>query len=190
MVKHAIESGIEFNKVEESLDTPDVRALLRLASSSSVVLLKNGALADKSLRLPIKVSKDSTPTIAVIGPNAKRANISGGGSATLRPTYTVSPLDGILNVVAELGGDPSKVTYSLGTMTQRYLPLVDPYITQPDDATIQGGKFEFWNESPSDTYLTPSSVVLESILPEAVWSTTAARAHAFMIDGVVCSHFS
>lgn len=87
MVKIAYDSGIPFDKPEELLDTPEVRTLLRRACADATVLLKN----EKNL-LPLKPSGK----IAIIGPNAKHAVISGGGSASLRPTYTVSPLAAVL----------------------------------------------------------------------------------------------
>ena len=55
------------------------------------MLLKNDGL------LPLA----ETGTIAVIGPNAKVAQIMGGGSAQLNPHYAVSPWDGL---VARQGG--------------------------------------------------------------------------------------
>ncbi|TCD69223.1 hypothetical protein EIP91_008326 [Steccherinum ochraceum] len=179
LVKHATESGIPFNQPEEVLDNAEVRKLLRLASASSVVLLKNNA----SL-LPLQVSASNTPSIAIIGPNAKQAQVSGGGSAALRPTYTVSPLEGVRNVVKELGGDPGKVQYSMGSMTQKYLPLADPYITLPSDGKTSGGKFEFWNESPTQAFIAADNSALDGKLPEPAWSTTSSSAYAFLADGV------
>ena len=50
------------------------------------MLLKNDGI------LPLDPA--STGRIAVIGPNAKVAQIMGGGSAQLNPHYRVSPWDG------------------------------------------------------------------------------------------------
>jgi len=174
LVQHAVKSGIPFDQTEKVLDTPAVRALLRQASASAVVLLKN-----ESSLLPITVSATNTPKIAVIGPNAKQAMVSGGGSASLLPTYTVSPLQGIKNVVKELGGDPSKVSYSLGAMTQRYLPLADPYISS---GGVAGGFFQFWNANPTETYLSAQTANLTDTLPDPVWTTSATSAYALMLD--------
>ena len=51
-----------------------------------MVLLKNDGM------LPLK--KD-IKKLAIIGPNAKEAQIIGGGSASLRPHYQVHPLEAI-----------------------------------------------------------------------------------------------
>ena len=54
----------------------------------------------------------SLRTLAVIGPNADRAQIMGGGSASLRPHYRIAPLDAFrarfgagVDVLHERGGD-------------------------------------------------------------------------------------
>ena len=181
MVQHAVNSGIPFNKKEEAPDDKVTYNLLRRASASSVVLLKNNEVNGSKL-LPIPFSTDLK--IAVIGPNAKQAMISGGGSASLRPTYTISPLQGVKNIVTELGGDPdTQVFCSLGIDTQKYTPLIDSLIHLPND-TDAGGKFEFWNTSPSDTYLSTDASLYEE-LPAVTWWTTAASSYAFLADGVV-----
>lgn len=71
--------------------TPEARALARLATARSVVLMKN----DGGL-LPIDKSK--IKSIAVIGPSANRV-ISDWYSGT--PPYRVSVLDGIRNAVGD-----------------------------------------------------------------------------------------
>ncbi len=89
---------------EESVDRPDHRALARRAAVAGTVLLVN----DGTLPLdPSTVSR-----VAVIGPNADRAQIMGGGSAALRPHYRVTPLQALrrrlgteVDVVHERGCD-------------------------------------------------------------------------------------
>jgi beta-glucosidase len=50
--------------------------------------------------------------IALIGPDADNASAQGGGSSTIsRPTYAVSPLEGMRN----RAGDRAQVTYAAGT---------------------------------------------------------------------------
>jgi beta-glucosidase len=120
-VQNAKESGIAFEAEEKSLDTPEVRALLREAADAGVVLLKNSAGV-----LPL-VPKQGTK-IAVIGPNAKSPAYSGGGSANLAPTYTVTPYDAILKVANEVG---ATVECLKAADTERWLPLLTPYITLP-----------------------------------------------------------
>ena len=78
---------------EKSRDTPETRKFCRQLTSETIVLLKNSGDV-----LPLR--PDKVRTIAVIGSQAKDAIISGGGSAALKPSYTVSPWDGILSNAA------------------------------------------------------------------------------------------
>ncbi|MFE4194370.1 beta-glucosidase [Paenarthrobacter sp. NPDC056912] len=58
--------------------------------------------------LPLDATK--LTSIAVIGHNAEEARTQGGGSATVMPKYTVSPLDGLRKALP----DDVKVTYARG----------------------------------------------------------------------------
>jgi len=76
------------------LDTPQHRALCLEGARKAIVLLKNeGGL------LPL--DRGRIKSIAVIGPNAKEARPSGGGSAYVEPFYAVSPLEGIRDRAGE-----------------------------------------------------------------------------------------
>ena len=101
-MQHAYESGIPFNAPEEYIDTPELRQFLRTAAADTIVLLKN----DKRV-LPLS---DKVKSIAVIGPNAKARVISGGGSAALKPSYVVTPYEGIVANAPE----GVEVHYSVG----------------------------------------------------------------------------
>jgi beta-glucosidase len=73
----------------------DVAAELRAAAAAGCVLARNdGAL------LPL--DRSALRRVAVLGPHAAAARTLGGGSATVFPPYTVSPLDGLR---AALGPD-------------------------------------------------------------------------------------
>ena len=61
--------------------------------------------------LPLSSSSDTIKKIAVIGPNAKAKVISGGGSASLKASYYISPYDGI---VKALEGKGIEVGYEQG----------------------------------------------------------------------------
>lgn len=170
MLQRAHDSGIPFDAPEQALDTPQVRTLLRKAAADAVVLLKN----EKNI-LPIG---PNVGKIAVIGPNAKHAVTSGGGSASLLSTYTVSPLEGITAAAKEIGAD---VKYTVGAFSHQYLPAIDPYITY--DGKI-GAFFEFWNESPTDDWLSTSPDFSNEV-PAAAWSTPTNSAKCFLADGIV-----
>ena len=98
---------------DERVDSPEDRALARRAATESMVLLANDGL------LPL--DRSALTTLAVIGPNADRAQIMGGGSASLRPHYLVTPLEALraalgdgVRVVHERGCDNRRSTPTLG----------------------------------------------------------------------------
>ncbi len=82
--------------------TPEQQAIALRAATESIVLLKNaGGL------LPLLPGK--VRSIALIGPNAARARVGGGGSA-LVPARAASPLDAIRSRV----GESVQLAYALG----------------------------------------------------------------------------
>jgi beta-glucosidase len=97
---------------EEAEDRPEDRALLRRAATESIVLLANDGL------LPL--DRSAMTTLAVIGPNADRAHIVGGGSASVRPHYRVTPLDAL----RERLGDEVKTLYERGCDNDKTTPVV------------------------------------------------------------------
>ena len=96
---------------ERAEDRPEHRALIRRAGAAGAVLLKNDGI------LPL-----STPAgrIAVIGPNAKVAQIMGGGSAQLNPHYRISPWDGLVQRL----GAPALI-HAPGCQNHRWEPLIE-----------------------------------------------------------------
>ncbi|PPQ71098.1 hypothetical protein CVT24_009849 [Panaeolus cyanescens] len=170
LVNKGIASGIPFDGPEESRDTPELRQLLRTAAADAIVLLKN----DKKL-LPVV---NNPKSIAVIGPNAKYAMTSGGGSARLRSTYTISPLEGISDVAKDIGAE---VKWSLGTTTHKYIPLLDQYLVRDDGQ--QGADVLFWNELPSEDFVS-TTANLTAPLPPHIWSTTTHSSECFLVDGI------
>lgn len=94
---------------EAADDRPEHRALIRRAGAEAAVLLKNNGA------LPLKGSE----RIAVIGPNAKIAQIMGGGSAQLNAHYRISPWEGL---VAAMGED--RLSYAPGCTNHRFEPVL------------------------------------------------------------------
>ena len=89
------------------IDRPEHRVLVHRAATESMVLLKNDGV------LPLR--KDSLTNLAVIGPNAMRARIMGGGSAEVEPHYRITPLEALqaklgdgVTIVHEQGCDIDK----------------------------------------------------------------------------------
>lgn len=66
--------------------------------------------------------------IAVIGPNAKTSVYCGGGSATLRPYYAVSPYEGIAKKTEDL-------EYLTGCHAHKMLPMLGPSLKTEDGHT-------------------------------------------------------
>lgn len=83
------------------------------------------------------------PQVAVIGPNALVAAYSGGGSASLLPYYTVSPLEGIKSQAKE-------VKFTLGCANYKALPLISEVCKTPDGKSGLLGKV--YNEPPSASH--------------------------------------
>ncbi|KAK9455662.1 glycoside hydrolase superfamily [Dipodascopsis uninucleata] len=131
-VVKAAASGIPGDAPEEGANTPETAALLRKIAGSAVVLLKN-----EGNILPLSRSK----TTAVIGPNAKFAAYSGGGSANLRPYYAVTPYDA---VCSKLG---SEVPYAVGAHTFKMLPVLGPGCKASDGS--EGISLRLYVDPPS-----------------------------------------
>jgi beta-glucosidase len=112
-------------KPETVHDNPADRALARKTASEAIVLLKN-----ENHVLPLDL--EQITSIAVIGENARWAQIMGGGSAAVKPHYVVSPLDGI----HERAGKQASVAYEFGTPIHRLPPLLDvSWLTAADGKT-------------------------------------------------------
>lgn len=95
---------------ERADDRPAHRALIRRAGAEGAVLLKNDGL------LPLNVKGK----IAVIGPNAKVAQIMGGGSAQLNPHYAVSPWDGLASALGA-----GRLIFAQGCTNRRFEPALN-----------------------------------------------------------------
>lgn len=94
---------------ETADDRPETRALIRRAGAEGAVLLKNDGL------LPLA----RTGTLAVIGPNARVAQIMGGGSSQLNPHYRVTPWQGLATALGE-----DALTFAPGCTNHRWEPLL------------------------------------------------------------------
>lgn len=90
-------------------DRPETRTLIRKAGAEGTVLLKNTGI------LPLKPGQK----LAVIGPNAKIAQIMGGGSSQINPHYRVSPWEGLVEAV---GAD--NLSFAPGCSNDRFQPLL------------------------------------------------------------------
>ena len=109
----------------------DVPRELRAAAAASFVLARN----ERSL-LPLdRAGRDGSGLgrVALIGPNAEIARTLGGGSATVYPPYTVSPLDGLRAAGLDVAFAPG----TLGHL--RPAPARAPWLLRPDPPDVPGG---------------------------------------------------
>jgi beta-glucosidase len=99
-----------------SVDRPEHRALAREAATAAAVLLRNEGV------LPFDRAR--VRTLAVLGANAERPQMMGGGSANLAPHYAISLLDALRE---QLGGDVD-VRFARGVDIDRTTaPLYAPF---------------------------------------------------------------
>ncbi|GCF08366.1 beta-glucosidase [Dictyobacter arantiisoli] len=134
-------------EAEQAINRPEHRALIREAAGEGMVLLKN----EQNI-LPLQ--REQLTSIAVIGPNARVAQIMGGGSAQVNPHYTITPWEGVLSRV----GEQVAVNYELGCTSHKQLPLLDTaQLFANSEGTAHGLSVEYFN----NTALTGSPVWTE-----------------------------
>ncbi|KAF5255795.1 hypothetical protein FOXYS1_13771 [Fusarium oxysporum] len=100
---------------EEAIDRPEHRALIREAGAKGIVLLKNS-----NNILPLTKEKVKGRKIAVFG-YAKQCLAHGGGSASVRPHYRVTPWDAMCEAFAD---SDVELTFAKGAHTFRQLPVL------------------------------------------------------------------
>jgi len=136
LVNRVAASGIPENADETGVPKKETVDLLRQASASANVLLKNRASI-----LPLSAS--STSSIAVIGPNADAPVFSGGGSANLRPYGHTTALEGIRAALPA----SAKVLHAIGAHAHKEAPLLGEKNLKTKDGK-PGFDIEWFNEDP------------------------------------------
>lgn len=140
-VNEGLKIGIGENIVEKENDDPAAEALLRQVGDESIVLLKN-----ENNLLPL--NKSEKQSIAIMGPNAKATQDSGGGSASMAVRYKITPYDGIMKKIKE-GGDNIVTEYTIGALLDKNLPDVGTSLTNKDGET--GVTATFYKDAPEVT---------------------------------------
>jgi len=111
-----------------AIDLPEHRQLARRAAISSMVLLRNEKVNDQPL-LPLNTT--GLKSVAVIGPNAERTRIMGGGSAEVLPHHRTA----IIDVLRERLGAKVSVRHEAGGNIDKTTPAVDPQFVRRPDGT-------------------------------------------------------
>ncbi len=156
----ALVAAVRANKVDEALIDDKVRRLLRLAA-------RVGALGQPKVPAPVFTDEEVSAEVraaaaagfvlvhnensvlplaakglrgvAVLGPNAAVARTLGGGSATVFPPYTVSPVDGIRAAL----GDSVEVVHAPGPMPYARIPPAPVHLLRQPDGTGEGVRIRF-----------------------------------------------
>lgn len=120
--------------VERAVDRPEHRRLIRDAGSRGIVLLKNdNAVLPLQKNSIANITTKTKPTIALIG-LAKDTLAHGGGSASVRPHYKISPWDALHAAL----GDSYHLAYAKGFRRLRLLPSLRSHEenVEDDDADV------------------------------------------------------
>ena len=104
----------------------ELSAELRASSAAGMVLIKNDGV------LPFEAS--SLRQVAVIGPNAATARTLGGGSATVFPSYVISPLQGLREVLA----DGVEIVHAIGVRSSDRTEIASKDLLQLPDGSGPG----------------------------------------------------
>ncbi|KAK7040397.1 hypothetical protein VNI00_009875 [Paramarasmius palmivorus] len=126
---------------ERTVESDDDKVLMKQIASESIVLLKN-----EGKLLPLK--PQGIKKIAVVGGNAKQPVLSGGGSAALKPSYFISPYQGIVNAL----GSDVEVAFSEGAPTYQHMPTLEYELLTEDG---RPGWMGSWYPHTSDNSMSP-----------------------------------
>ena len=124
--------GKSYNKSDVMVEN---KRIAKKVAEESIVLLKN----ENSI-LPLNAN--SIQTLAVIGPNANRSVIQGGGSARVTPAYSITPLQGIIENAAM---NNIEVQYEKGVENHPSVPLMEKIsLRTTKDSKEKGLKAEYY----------------------------------------------
>ena len=134
-------------QVPMAIDLPEHRLLARRAAVSSMVLLRNEKVNDEPL-LPLNTN--GLKSVAVIGPNAERTRVMGGGSAEVLPHHRTP----IIDVLRERLGGKVSVRHEAGGNIDKTTPTVDPHMVRRPDGTPGFDVVVFDGDESNHTELT------------------------------------
>ncbi|KAF9066008.1 beta-glucosidase [Rhodocollybia butyracea] len=126
---------------ERTVETDDDKILMRKVAAESIL--------------------QGLKKIAIIGGNAKARVLSGGGSAALKPSYFISPYEGIVNALREEHGSDVEVTYCEGARSYMTMPTLEQELVTEDG---KPGWIGSWYPHLSDESMTRADKPLSSRL--------------------------
>lgn len=143
-------------EIKEIFDTAENRSIALQVAEESIVLLKN-----ENNLLPLDPA--ALKSILVVGPNAAEARLGGGGSASVTPFYSISPLEGI----REICGSEVDVCYMEGCSLVGTMETIQDHFTyEGENGKHQSGlRADFFNAH--DPGVTPD---VSSIIPRVDFS--------------------
>jgi beta-glucosidase len=152
------------DEVRVGTDPADI-ALAREAETRAIVLVRNDGV------LPLGTPASPVPaTIAVLGQSALRPRTQGGGSATVVPVSTVSPLDGLRAALPD-----ATITYATGALVHDgVLPFALDDVRDPETGA-RGVRTRF--------LAADGGVVLDEVrlATDLMWLGNAPVAHSFEV---------
>ncbi len=169
--------------------TADIVALVRRAAAKGTVVLRNASA------VPVW-DRPAPASIALIGPNAVRPHVLGGGSSTVHPRHVVTPAEGLAARYPEAaltvrrGCDPRRLAPSLdlgsrdGSITVTHLDVEGRLLR-----TEQLNSWDGWlRDVPAETRWVDVDIdfVLDEVGEHAIQVGTVG-AHRIEIDGVLLS---
>ncbi|MFD8863623.1 beta-glucosidase [Streptomyces sp. NPDC059590] len=160
---------------EDSALPPDVHRRMRDLAVKGAVLLRNDGL------LPLEPG--TLRKVALIGPNAVRFAIQGGGSAHVTPEHVVSPLEGLRRAL----GEDVEITVHPGVFPHaKLLPLDGETATDPVNGE-PGVRLEYrgTDDSPiSDEHKDPADRWFPIILQDGVEELVVRTRLALRASGI------
>ena len=148
----------------------EIAAELRAAAADGFVLARNhGSL------LPLTGS--SLRKVAVIGPNGADARTLGGGSATVYPPYTVSPLEGLRAALPH-----AEIAFAPGVKAHTRLPVAKVTATLDGSEQRETGEF-IWFGDPRTVDLRTS--ITAEVAGEHVIGVSGVGRFTLTLDGAV-----
>jgi beta-glucosidase len=139
-VRRILRKAIEFGFFDKQQEDTDIPTLSQEGRQVTLEEARGGMVLLKNLNNLLPLNADNTKTIAVIGPDAYPAVVSGGGSAETKPFNAVSYLEGISNRL----GIKGKVLYAVDT------PPLDEVFDNSEFVTAPGGESGLKGEYFSD----------------------------------------